>query len=121
MKNSIWPVVNLGSMVKFLSGGTPSKTEANYWNGNIPWVSSGEMDTDRIYNTRLNLTEDGVKNGSRFIPKNTLLAVVRGMSLAKEFRVCLTMQEMSFNQDVKAIIPTKNVNPIFLFYYLKSQ
>ena len=121
MKNGIWPVVNLGSMVKFLSGGTPSKSEENYWNGNVPWVSSGEMAEDRIYSTHLNLTDDGVKNGSRLIPKNTLLAVVRGMSLAKEFRVCLTMKEMTFNQDVKAIIPSKEVNPVFLFYYLKSQ
>ena len=79
------------------------------------------MSIDRIYTTELNVTENGASNGTKKVPKNTILVVVRGMSLAKEFRVCLTMKEMTFNQDVKAIIPSDEIDPIFLFYYLKSQ
>jgi len=116
-----WRTSNLGSVVKFISGGTPKKDEERYWNGNIPWVSSGEMAEGRIYNTKLNVSEDGVINGTKLAPKDTIFVVVRGMSLAKEFRVSLAMSEMTFNQDVKAIYPSDNIDPIFLFYYLKSQ
>lgn len=120
-KGNDWPIVNLGLEVKFLSGGTPKKDEGKYWGGEIPWASSGEMSADRIHQTELTVTEDGANNGTRLVPKNTTLVVVRGMSLAKEFRVSLTMREMTFNQDVKALIPSVRIDPIFLFYYLKSQ
>ena len=116
-----WPISNLGSVVRFISGGTPKKDEERYWNGSIPWVSSGEMSKGRIYNTQLSVTEDGVRNGTKLAPKNTIFVVVRGMSLAKEFRVSLAMRKMTFNQDVKAIYPSRAIDPIFLFYYLKSQ
>ncbi len=116
-----WPISNLGSIVKFISGGTPKKDEEKYWNGIIPWVSSGEMTEGRIYNTRLNVSEDGAINGTKIAPKNTIFLVVRGMSLAKEFRISLAMRKMTFNQDVKAIYPSPTIDSIFLFYYLKSQ
>lgn len=116
-----WPICSLGSQVRFLSGGTPSKDESRFWDGEIPWVSSAEMTQRRIDNTALRVTEDGAKEGSRLISKNTVLVVVRGMSLAKEFRVAITKRELTFNQDLKALLPSNNLNPAFLFYYLLSQ
>jgi len=121
LKKIKWPMTTLGAELKFISGGTPSKSVDKFWNGNIPWVSSGEMTESRIYDTKLNVTEEGASNGSKLAPKNTIFVVVRGMSLAKEFRISLAMREMTFNQDVKAIFPSKGIDPIFLFYYLKSQ
>lgn len=116
-----WPICSMGSQVRFLSGGTPKKDEARFWDGEIPWVSSAEMVQRRIDETVLRVTEDGAKEGSRLIPKNTVLVVVRGMSLAKEFRVAITKKELTFNQDLKALLPSNNLNPVFLFYYLLSQ
>src|SRR5689334_3391357 len=118
---STWPIVPLGSEVKFLSGGTPSMAEAKYWNGNIPWVSSGEMTQRKIRDTELRVTEDGANEGSKRIPARTILVVVRGMSLAKEFRVAITARDVTFNQDLKALLPSKKLHPEFLFYYLLSQ
>ena len=51
----------------------------------------------------------------------TVLVVVRGMSLAKEFRVAITARDATFNQDLKALIPSEKLVPEFLFYYLLSQ
>jgi type I restriction enzyme, S subunit len=116
-----WPIVSLGSVVKFVSGGTPSKEDQRYWTGDIPWVSSAEMKQRWISDTQLHVSEDGAKVGSRLIPKNTVLAVVRGMSLAKEFRVSITTREMTFNQDLKALLPSDTLSPVYLFYYLLSQ
>ncbi|MBU5611619.1 restriction endonuclease subunit S [Geomonas azotofigens] len=118
---SIWPILPLGSKVKFLSGGTPRKDEPKYWNGNIPWVSSAEMVQRRINSTQLHVTEDGATNGSRLIAANTVLVVVRGMSLANEFRVAICRRDLTFNQDLKALVPLKGLDPTFLFYYLLSQ
>ncbi len=95
--------------------------EARYWGGEIPWVSSGEMTQRRIYGTSSTVTEEGARDGSKLVPARTVLAVVRGMSLAKEFRVAITRREVTFNQDLKALIPSGNVIPEFLFYYLLSQ
>lgn len=96
-------------------------SEAKFWGGGIPWVSSGEMTERRIYDTAKHVTEEGAKDGSKLVPARTVLAVVRGMSLAKEFRVAITARAVTFNQDLKALVPLKKLLPEFLFYYLVSQ
>lgn len=96
-------------------------SESKYWGGDIPWVSSGEMTQRKIYDTSSRVTEAGAKEGSRLVPARTILAVVRGMSLAKEFRVAITAREVAFNQDLKALVPSERLLPEFLFYYLLSQ
>jgi type I restriction enzyme S subunit len=96
-------------------------SEAKFWGGDIPWVSSGEMTERRIYDTAKRVTEEGANDGSKLVPARTVLAVVRGMSLAKEFRVAITARTVTFNQDLKALVPSKKLLPEFLFYYLLSQ
>ena len=114
----LWQTKPLGECAKFLSGGTPSKSRPDFWEGEIPWASSGELTDPRLHDTSLHVTPDAVEAGSRMIPENTILAVVRGMSLAKEFRISLTTREMSFNQDLKALISKPGIDPVFLFYSL---
>jgi type I restriction enzyme S subunit len=109
------------SEVKMLSGGTPSKNEPRFWDGDIPWVGSGELSQRRIHDTELRVTELGAENGTRLVPEKTVLVVVRGMSLAKEFRVSLTMRPVTFNQDLKAMKPSPKIDSVFLYYYLQSQ
>lgn len=116
-----WRETTLGECARFLSGGTPRKAVAEYWNGDIPWVGSGEMSESFIWDTALRVTREGAQDGSRLVPENTVLVVVRGMSLAKDFRISLTMREMTFNQDVKALVCTEGITPRFLFYALKAR
>jgi type I restriction enzyme, S subunit len=120
MTTATWPLRSLGSCAKFLSGGTPSKARAEYWEGDIPWVSSGEMTELQIRDTPLHISEQGAYEGSRLVPENTVLAVVRGMSLAKEFRVSITKREVAFNQDLKAFACEPDIDPEFLFYALRA-
>jgi type I restriction enzyme, S subunit len=110
----VWNSVLSDCVEKFFSGGTPSKSNESFWLGTMPWVSSGEMTQSRISDTKLHITHEAGK----IIPAKTVLVVVRGMSLAKEFRVSLTQKEMAFNQDLKALIPLGNVDSTFLFYSL---
>jgi type I restriction enzyme S subunit len=113
--------IPLASEVSFLSGGSPRMSESRYWGGDIPWVSSGEMTQSRISSTERRVTEEGAQKGTKLVPANTVLVVVRGMSLAKEFRISISKREVTFNQDIKALRPSTRIDPWFLFYYLKSQ
>ncbi|OGB25742.1 MAG: hypothetical protein A3I66_05015 [Burkholderiales bacterium RIFCSPLOWO2_02_FULL_57_36] len=79
------------------------------------------MTQRRIKKTTHSVTVDGAKNGTRLVPAKTVLVVVRGMSLAKEFRVSISERELTFNQDIKALSPKNTLDPSFLFYYLLSQ
>ncbi len=79
------------------------------------------MSEQRIYETTHSVTNEGARNGTRLVPRNTVLVVVRGMSLAKECRVSLTTRESTFNQDVKSLSLSPTVDPLFVFHYLRSQ
>ncbi len=116
-----WRNRPLRDCVKFLSGGTPNKSRSDFWEGEIPWVSSGEMAQTRIYDTALHISQVGAEEGSRLVPANTVLIVVRGMSLAKECRVTITKREVAFNQDLKALQCREDVDPEFLFYALMAR
>jgi type I restriction enzyme, S subunit len=116
-----WEPRTLADCVTFRSGGTPSKARNEYWDGDIPWVSSGEMAETRVYDTPLHITAEGAEAGSRLVRPDTILIVVRGMSLAREFRVATTACGMAFNQDLKALDCKDGVDPIFLFHYLLDQ
>lgn len=116
-----WAEHRLGDVVKFRSGGTPSKSEQRYWDGDIPWLSSKDLTELRIYDAPLHVTEVGVENGTRLMPENTVMFVVRGMSLATEFRVSITRRPCTFNQDLKAVECGEEILPDFLFYSLFAQ
>jgi type I restriction enzyme S subunit len=79
------------------------------------------MTQRRIVDTTLHVSKEGAENGTRLVPAETVLVVVRGMSLATEFRVALTHREVTFNQDLKAIRPKRELNNHFLFYYLLAE
>lgn len=112
--------IPLNSCVIFLSGGTPDRSNPDYWNGDIPWVSSGEMTERRLYDTSQHVTVAAAERKSRIIGPGTVLVVVRGMSLAKEFRVSITQRDMAFNQDIKALICDERIDSEFLYYYLAT-
>lgn len=116
-----WARRQLIECASFQSGGTPSKARAEFWEGDIPWVSSGELTSMRIHRTKLNVTAEAVDAGSRMVPPETILAVVRGMSLAKEFRIGMTAGAMSFNQDLKAIVAKPEIDALLLFHALDAQ
>lgn len=108
----------LGDCAHFFSGGTPSKSNPDYWVGSIPWVSCKDMKVPRLYDAEDHLSEEGCKKGTRIVQPGTILIVVRGMILAKEFPVAMAMREIAFNQDLKALCCKDGVDSWFLYYWL---
>ncbi|KAB8140731.1 restriction endonuclease subunit S [Chloroflexia bacterium SDU3-3] len=114
---SEWTRTTLGDCSMWYSGGTPSKANPTFWEGNIPWVSAKDMKSFYLHDTEDHLTEEGVQNGSRIAPAESILLLVRGMTLHNDLPICIIKQDMAFNQDVKAIIPNQNINSNFLAYW----
>jgi type I restriction enzyme S subunit len=110
----------LGKVAAFKSGGTPRKTNPNFWGGNRPWVSAKDLKQPIIHESLDSLTDAGFAVAN-IAEKNSLLILVRGMTLHKKVPVCLAGNDVAFNQDLKALIPSSEVAPKFLLYYLLSK
>jgi type I restriction enzyme S subunit len=108
----------LGDCADWLSGGTPSKRTPEFWGGDIPWITSKELHSRFVDDAEFKLTESGVANGSRTVPSEAILLVVRSMALQNGIMVGLTRRPVAFNQDVKGLIARDGIDPHFLYYSL---
>ncbi len=116
-----WEKCRLGDVCTFLSGGTPKIDVKEYWNGTIPFVSAISMHDTYILDSKLHISEEGLKHGSRLLTKNNLLLLVRGSMLWNTIPICLNKNDVAFNQDVKGIIANDTIINEFLLYWLKSK
>lgn len=117
-KESSWSARRLGDIVRFTSGGTPSKDEASYWNGDIPWISASSMYDTRIADSNLKVTSLAIGNGTRLAKKGSLLILVRGSMLFNRVPIGIAAVDVTFNQDVRAMSVRDDVNAEFLLYQL---
>ncbi|MCG8315526.1 MAG: restriction endonuclease subunit S [Pseudomonadales bacterium] len=115
-----WTPSQIGDIAKFSSGGTPSKKKSEYWGGTEPWISGKDLKTHYLANSIDNLTEDGFKVAKK-APKGASLILVRGMTLLKDFPVGYATRDVAFNQDLKALVPAKNVDGLFLSFLLVAE
>jgi type I restriction enzyme S subunit len=118
---SDWTSIRLGDSARWLSGGTPSTSQPSYWGGDIPWISAASLKDFYINSSERNVTSEGAANGTSLVPAGTIIFIVRGMSLMSEFRVGITMREVAFGQDCKALMPKKGIDPLFLAYAIKAK
>jgi type I restriction enzyme S subunit len=79
------------------------------------------MKADRLGDSSERLTEAGLEAGSRLVPAGAVLIVIRGMILARDVPVALATRPVSFNQDLKALLPKPGIDGEFLLYALKSK
>lgn len=110
----------LGDLVRFVSGGTPSKQNAAFWGGNRPWVSAKDLKRLRITTSIEMLTDEGYNVASR-VAAGTVMILVRGMTLFKSIPIGIAMQELAINQDLKGLVPNKNISSHFLTYALLAR
>ncbi|MGF7046626.1 type I restriction enzyme S subunit [Paenibacillus sp. DS2015] len=112
-----WNWYKLGEILKITSGGTPSRTNAEYYNGDIPWVKTGEIKWNDIFDCEEKISEDAIKNSSaKLLPENTVLVAMYGQGLTRG-RAAILRKISACNQAVCALLPNENVDPKFLFYY----
>jgi type I restriction enzyme S subunit len=119
--NQLAATFPLGSITTWLSGGTPDRNNPSYWRGTIPWISAASLKRTLIRDSDQRVTEAGVRAGSRLAPVGATLVLVRGMALHRETRIGLAVRPVSFNQDVKALVPRAGVLPEFLVYSIQAR
>lgn len=74
-----WEVPEIKYLVRIASGGTPDRNHPEYWNGNIPWIKTGELQNDIITNAEEYITEEGLNNSSAQVFNiNTILVAMYG-------------------------------------------
>ncbi|MFC7336372.1 restriction endonuclease subunit S [Haloferula chungangensis] len=118
---SEWKTKDLKDCATWYSGGTPRKGTAEYWGGDIPWISAKSLKDFFVSDSEDKVTEEGSRNGTKLVPKDTILFVVRGMSLKSEFRIGITTRPVTFNQDLKALVANDEILPHFLAYAIRGR
>ncbi len=116
-----WDVKRLKFLTKFFGGGTPSKENELYWDGNIPWVSPKDMKWDYIIDTQDHITNEALENSaSRLVPPNTVLLVVRSGILKHTIPVSINTVSVSLNQDMKALVLNKELDHEYLALIIRG-
>jgi type I restriction enzyme, S subunit len=110
----------LGTCGTWLSGGTPPKDDLELWDGTVPWATSKDLGVYDLADTEDHITERASRTYTRVVPPNSLLIATRGMALAKRLPVALAVRSMAFNQDLKALVPARHVDPRYLLYTLRG-
>lgn len=116
-----WQLKQIRHLCTSNGGGTPSKSNPNFWVGNIPWVSPKDMKVQYISDAEDHVSEDAVKQSStKKIPIGSVLIVVRGMILAHSVPVAINTKVVTINQDMKALVPNENISCDYLHLVLSG-
>ncbi|MTF40310.1 restriction endonuclease subunit S [Cyanobacterium aponinum] len=114
-----WIRKKIGSFADVTAGGTPSTTEKSYWDGNIRWMNSGELNLKRVYEVSGRITQEGLKNSStKLIPANCVLIGLAGQGKTRG-TVAVNLVELCTNQSIAAILPNKKFSYWFLYHNLE--
>lgn len=111
-----WDKVKLGECCSFLSGGTPSKANHEWWNGSIPWISSSDIsvnDINRIVISRYISQEALEHSATKLCPAHSVLIVSR-VGVGK---VAVNSCELCTSQDFSTLVPKRH-NAHYLAYFL---
>lgn len=117
-----WQLSHIGNLVEMGSGGTPDRKKTEYWeNGNIPWMSSGEINNEYIYSTIEQITELGLQNSNaKILPVNTVMLGLIGQGKTKGLAAILK-NEVCCNQNLAYLIADeKFLHYRYLFYCFKA-
>ena len=106
-------------VAKNYGGGTPSKSKAEYWDGNIPWASVGDLSDDvlEVTDTRSKITEEGVKGSStNIVPAGAVIVAIK----INPGRMKIAGMNLAINQDIRGLVLNDSMNARFLTYYFRT-
>lgn len=119
-KSALLPY-KLGTLTQWSSGGTPSKDNKSYWDGDISWFTAASMKSNELSVSPTKISNSGLVNGSRLANKDDILLLVRGSMLFNKIPVGILLNDAAFNQDVKAIKSLKNFNHTFALQWFLAK
>ena len=116
-KNWCW--TRMENIAQWGSGGTPSRKIPEYYNGDIPWIKTGELNDDYIFETEEHITQEAIFHSSaKLFPENTVAIAMYGATIGK---VGILGIAATTNQACACGVSNLLVNYKYLFYYALSQ
>lgn len=112
-----WKIGELHELtINICNGGTPKRTKSSYWeNGDIPWLTSGEVRKQYISETENHITNEGLENSSaKWIPAGSIVIALYGATAGE---VGLTATKMTTNQAISSLIP-KGIGKSYIFLHM---
>lgn len=119
--NQLFPGTDqyLGNVCSCTLGGTPSRAKPEYWNGNIPWINSGEANKFRIIEASENITSLGLsKSATKLLPAKTTVIAITGATLGQ---VSLLEIPACTNQSLVGVIPNDKLPYEFIYPFIKNK
>ncbi len=115
-----WIKVRFGDVFDVQVGATPSRRISEYWNGDVNWVSSGEVRFNTIYHTEEKITADGLAHSSTSVhPVGTVMLAMIGEGKTRGQAAILNISA-AHNQNTAAILVSETpCQPKYIYYYLQ--
>jgi type I restriction enzyme S subunit len=117
-----WTHFSLKDICGLSGGKTPSKANPAFWSSpDVPWISPKDMKKPLLKTSEDMISQTAVDEaGMTLFPKDSVLMVTRSGILQHTFPVALTGTQITVNQDIKVLRPTKGILPKLSYYMLKS-
>ena len=118
-----YPIVKIKDICLLGSGGTPSRSCPQYYKGSIPWIKTGEVLNEEIFETEEHITEDAIANSSaRLYPKGSLIIAMYGQGDTRGRTAKLGI-DATTNQACAVLHDIDNsiVSTDYLWYYLQGR
>ena len=116
-----WSNSKIDDIAVVTSGGTPSRSNLTFWDGNIPWVTTSLVDFNIIQSAEEFITQKGLDNSSaKLFPKNTILMAMYGQGITRG-KVAILGIDATTNQACAAIKLQSNYDTQFIFQNLMSR
>lgn len=117
-----WLNTKIGNVFDVHVGSTPRRNQPEFWNGDIPWVSSSEVAFCRIYATKEMITKKGLASSSTKIhPAGTVMLAMIGQGKTRG-QVAILNIDACHNQNTAAIrVPGDFASSEFLYFYLSQR
>ena len=113
-----WSNMKLLNVVQLIGGGTPKTSVAEYWSGDIPWLSVKDFNNDNryVYNTEKHISRLGLENSStKLLKRDDIIISARGTV----GELSMIPYPMAFNQSCYGIRAKEGLDKTFLYYLLK--
>lgn len=111
----------LSEVYKIFGGGTPRKSNKNYWDGKVNWFSAKDIKTIYLENSMDKITELGIENSSAKIAnKGSIVIVTRSGILQHSLPVAKLMVDATVNQDLKVFSSDNQLLNDFLLWYIQA-
>ena len=114
-----WCWTRMQEIAQWGSGGTPSRKVSEYYNGDIYWVKTGELNDDYIFETEEHITQEAISHSSaKIYPTDTVVIAMYGATIGK---VGILGIPAATNQACACAIVKPSTDYKYLFYYAQSQ